>query len=165
MRAAMDIHPDWLPPLVLLTTYSGNWTRYLNVLYIFFKQDFVDSRPTFRGTSLGLKRCPVIDGKEATFWHLISEGEVEADRFPDLRRCERIRWPRPIIEQCDEKSVKVWWNERRGESRICLWVEEAEYLVVLAERKGYVLLWTAFPVTEPHRKRKLQQEYETSRKS
>jgi hypothetical protein len=43
-------------------------------------------------------------------------------------------------------------------------VEEAEYLVVLAERKGYVLLWTAFPVTEPHRKRKLQQEYEASRK-
>ncbi|MNH30689.1 hypothetical protein D3C79_909980 [compost metagenome] len=43
---------------------------------------------------LGLKRHPVIQGKEATFWHMISEGNDEAERLPDLRRCERIRWPR-----------------------------------------------------------------------
>jgi hypothetical protein len=105
----------------------------------------------------------VIQGKEATFWHLISEGELESDRLPDLRRCERIRWPRPVIEHTTEPVIKVWENERGSEKRVCLWLESAEYLVVLARRKSYVLIWTAFPVTEAHRKRKLQREYEASK--
>jgi hypothetical protein len=99
-------------------------------------------------------------GKEATFWHLISEGKVEGERLPDMRRCERIRWPRPIIEHADEPVIKIWENKRKRETRICIWFEDVEYLVVLASRKGYVLLWTAYPVTWAHTKRKLQKEYE-----
>lgn len=94
--------PDWLPPLVLFTDYGGNWNRYVEALYSYFKQDFVDSSPSFRGTQLALKRHPMEHGKEATFWHLISEGQVEDKRVPNLRRCERIRWPRPIIEYVDD---------------------------------------------------------------
>jgi hypothetical protein len=114
---------------------------------------------------LALKRHPVIQGKEATFWHLISEGKGEEERLPDLRRCERIRWPKPIIEHSDEATIKVWGNERKGEKRVCLWLEQEEYLVVLAERRGYILLWTAYLVKEKHRKVKLQKEYETYKKA
>lgn len=152
--------PDWLPPLVLLQSYDGDWDRYLDAIYAFFKQDFVNSQPSYRGVKLQLKRHPVIQNKEATFWHLISEGKTEVDRVPDLRRCERIRWPRPIIEQNNDILVKIWVNERSGEKRICLWLEEWEYLVVLAQRTGYLLLWTAYLVTQPHQKRKLQREYD-----
>jgi hypothetical protein len=98
-------------------------------------------------------------GKAATFWHLISEGKAEDERLPDLRRCERIRWPRPIIEHADTPIVKVWENKRKRDQRICVWFEEEEYLVVLARRKGYVVLWTAYLVTRPHTRRKLQREY------
>ncbi len=157
--------PDWLPGLVLFETYGGDWERYLKVLYAYFAQDFLDSRPAFHGAPIALKRYPIIAGKEATFWHLISEGEVEGDRLPDLRRCERIRWPRPVIEHAAEPVVKIWENERKSEKRVCLWLEKAEYLVVLAKRKGYVLVWTAYPVTEAHQKRKLQREYEASKNS
>lgn len=155
--------PDWLPGLVLFQAYGGDWERYLRALYAHFTQDFINSQPNFEGAPIALKRHPVIQGKEATFWHLISEGELEGARLPDLRRCERIRWPRPVIEHTAEPVIKVWENERRSEKRICLWLESAEYLVILARRKGYVLIWTAFPVTEAHRKRKLQREYEASR--
>jgi hypothetical protein len=55
----------------------------------------------------------------------------------------------------------VWKNRRGSQDRICLWFETQEYLVVLAERQEYILLWTAYMVTENHRKRKLQKEYET----
>lgn len=48
---------------------------------------------------------------------------------------------------------------RHNERRILLWFEEYEYLVVLAERNGYCLLWTAYPVTRDHGKRKLLKEY------
>ena len=151
---------DWLPPLVLLETYSGDWDVYIEALYGFFKKDFVDSKPLFRGKLLALKRHPVIQSKEATFWHLLSEGKIEENRLPDLRRCERIRWPRPIIEHESESRIKVWENKRGHETRICLWLENREYLVVLAKRKGYILLWTVYPVIEKHRKRKLQREYD-----
>lgn len=161
----MPNQPAWLPHLVLFDDYDGNWERYLRVLYTHFKHDFIDSQPEFKGTRLGLKRYPVIEGKEATFWHVISEGNVEEERLPDLRRCERIRWPRPVIEHAAEPVIKVWENERNGEKRINLWLENQEYLVVLAVRKTYILLWTAFPVTKPHRKAALQKEYAAYKKA
>jgi hypothetical protein len=144
---------DWLPPLVLLEEYGGNWDQYLN-----------DSRPTLKGMRVALKRHPIEKGKEATFWHLISEGKSEKDRLPDLRRCERIRWPRPIIEHDDDPAIKFWVNERRGEKRICLWFEEEEYLVILAKRHGYVIIWTAYVVTKTHTKVKLKKEHEACKK-
>jgi len=113
---------------------------------------------------VALKRHPIEKGKEATFWHLISEGKSEKDRLPDLRRCERIRWPRPIIEHYNQPAIKFWLNERRGEKRICLWFEEEEYLVVLAKRHGYVILWTAYLVTKTHMKLKLRKEHEAYKK-
>jgi hypothetical protein len=157
----MSDGPVWLPPLVLFENHGGNWDAYLDAIYAWFKQDFIDSKPIFQGRRLGLKKHPLTDGKEATFWHMIQSGEVEDDRLPDLRRCERIRWPRPIIEHSDDgDSVKVWKNQRGDQQRICLWFEAESYLVVLAERESYILPWTAYFVEEKHRKRKLQREYE-----
>lgn len=158
----MSETPIWLPPLVL---FEGNWEKYLDVLYGYFKQDFIDSKPAFRGRRLGLKKHPLNQGKEATFWHFIQEGSNEDDRIPDLRRCERIRWPRPVIENADKPDLKVWGNTRRGEKRILLWLEKQDYLVILAERNGYLLPWTAYLVAEEHRKKKLQREYEPFKKA
>jgi len=152
--------PAWLPPLVLLSDHGGNWNGYVSALYRYYRQDFENSRPTFDGVNVGTKRYPLEQGKEATFWHLISEGDIEKDRLPDLRRCERIRWPRPTIEHATNVGVKVWRNQRGGETRVCIWCEAAEFLVVLAKRSTYYLLWTAYPVVEEHRKRKLRKEYE-----
>ena len=150
---------NWLPELVLLEEYSGEWSYYFEVLYSIFKDDFINNRPQFRGVHLGLKRYPLVNGKEATFWHIISEGEGEENRIPDLRRCERIRWPKPVVEHFESRYIKLWENERKGEKRICLWLEEEDYLVILSHRKGYYLLWTTYLVKEEHRKRKLNKEY------
>ncbi|MGD1105344.1 MAG: hypothetical protein ABSA59_25135, partial [Terriglobia bacterium] len=79
----------WLPPLVCLPDYGGDWNTYVEAVYRFFRQDFVVSEPQFQG-----KRCGLLnpqrrgDGREGTFWHLISEGNIENDRLPNLRRCE-----------------------------------------------------------------------------
>ena len=109
----MSDAPDWLPPLISLGDYGGDWGAYLEAVYECFKQDFVYGKPVFQGRRLGLKRHPLSHGKEATFWHMIQEGAVEEDRTPDLRRCERIRWPRPTIEHDGDDAVKVWRNRRR----------------------------------------------------
>jgi hypothetical protein len=163
--SVMGVRPDWLPALILVQDYGGRWDKYVEVLYEFFEEDFVRNRPTFEGKLLGLKRQPHIEGKDATFWHLISEGKSEENRNPDLRRCERIRWPKAIIANSNEDCVKVWRNTRKRETRVCLWLENQEYIVILAKRRGYYLLWTAYPVTREHRKRKLRKEYEEYAKS
>lgn len=156
----MKGEPDWLPPLVLFSDYAGDWNSYLNAIYGYFQQDFVDSKPMFKGRRLGLKRYPLVQGKEATFWHIIQKGAIEEDRVPDIRRCERIRWPKPIIEHDADRAIKVWVNRRRGERRICLWFEQENYLVILADRGQYILPWTAYLVEQPHRQRKIQREYQ-----
>jgi len=156
--------PDWLPPLIELSDYAGDWQKYLHALYSAFAADFIEQTPSFRGAPVRLKRHPIVLGKEATFWHLISEGKTEDERLPDLRRCERIRWPRQIIENAVDPAVKSWENLRKGEKRICLWLEIEDYLVVLAVRRGFFLLWTAYLVTSEHQKRKLRTEYEKAHK-
>ena len=151
---------DWLPPLVLFSDYNGDWDRYLNALYAWFKQDFIDRKPIFQGRRLGLKRHPLTHGKEATFWHMTSEGQDEASRTPDFSRCERIRWPRPVIENSEDTKVKWWVSVKRNEERIHIWLEDEDYIVVLADRKGFLLPWTAFLVNREHTRRKLTREYE-----
>ncbi len=92
---------DWLPDLVLLNSYENSWNKYLEALYAFYKADFLNSKPKYRNMDIGVKRLPLYKNKESNFWHLIQEAyetKKEEDRIPDLRRCERIRWPRPVIE-------------------------------------------------------------------
>ena len=156
----MSETPDWLPPLVLFNDFGGNWETYMEAIYSFFKQDFIDNKPVFQGRRLGLKRLPMTHGKEATFWHMIQAGVVEEDRIPDFRRCERIRWPKPIIEHDDDPAIKIWSNRRGRDNRVCLWLIRENYLVILADRGDYILPWTAYLVEQPHRQRKLMQEYE-----
>jgi hypothetical protein len=155
---------DWLPELVLLDNYEGNWNQYIEAVYAYFKQDFVDSKPKFNDQYVELKRIPVYQNKESAFWHITSEGEEEGERIPDIRRCERIRWPRPIIEHRTDRSIRCWRNKRGQDNRIVLWFEDKDYVVILAERQGYILLWTAYLVTYSHTREKLQKEYEEAQK-
>jgi hypothetical protein len=152
--------PGWLPPLVPFSDFGGSWDAYVDAIYTLFTQDFINNKPVFQGRRLGLKRYPMTHGKEATFWHMIQEGDIEEERTPDLRRCERIRWPKPVIEHDNDPAIKIWRNKRGREERVCLWFAQENYLVILADRGEYILPWTAYLVEQPHRQRKLMREYE-----
>jgi len=145
--------------MVLMEAYENDWDRYLEALYKHFKNDFVDSRPKFNGQNIQLKRYPIERGKEATFWHLISQGQNEETRLPDFRRCERIRWPRPLIERFRHESVRCWTNRRRGEIRFLIALADFSYVTILSLRKGYLLLWTAYFLESEHQRIKLSKDY------
>lgn len=154
------IDPEgWLPDLVTLASCDGVWGTYLETIYRCFHEDFVRSKPAYKAKRFALKRHPLSEGREATFWHLISSGPNEADRRPDLRRCERIRWPRPMIEAIESAKVCVWRNWRKGKERILIATGDFSYVVVLDDRRNYVLLWTAYCVDREHRRQKLRREY------
>jgi len=158
---------EWLPALLLMESVGNDWTKYLELLHGHFVADFVDSQPKWPRKRVGLKKHPIIAGKAATFWHFTSEGEVEADRIPCMRRCERIRWPRPMMDEFDAEPPGttgcrvLWWKEeRRGEERYLLAPADFSYVLVVADRGDYVLPWTAYPTKYPHQQRKRRNAYE-----
>lgn len=156
----MTTQSNWLPELENFSDYRGDWDQYLSAIYEIFVADFIDNKPFFRNRRLGLKRYPISQGKEATFWHFTSEGDAEEDRTPDLRRCERIRWPKPTIENSDDQRLKIWAEPKGSNLRIHIWFEDEGYLVVLEDRKTYILPWTAFYVERDHQRKKYNKRWE-----
>lgn len=157
---------DWLPELLMLEHAGGDWGVYLEQLHNRFAADFIHSKPAWPGKRVGVKRHPEHGGKSATFWHLISEGAVEEERQPNMRRCERIGWPRPMIDEFDEAHPGatacriVWWKERRGnEQRYLLAPDDFSYVVVVADRGEYVLPWTAFWIEHDHQRTKRERAF------
>ncbi len=154
---------DWLPPLILMRDHDQSWPVYVEAVYTAFRQDFVLAQPRFQGLWVRCRRDPIFDGKEAGFWHCVSEGRLEADREPDIRRCERIAWIRASINGTGRSEVDCWENERNGEKRTLIWCRE-EFLVVLALRVRerddfrYYQLVTAYCTVEKHRRIKLRKE-------
>ena len=152
---------EWLPPLVLLDQHGGDPARYLEAVYGAFRADFIESRPTFRGRPVVPKRHPMMGNKEAGFWHCVSAGRLEDERLPDLRRYERIRWIRAVVEAAGTDRVRDWRNTRpRGGERAVIALPDFSFVVVLAVRSGYCILWTAYPVEQAHRRAKLRRECE-----
>lgn len=159
-----DQIPDWLPDLILLENYKGDWKAFINAVYQSFHKDFVNTRPFFEELPLFARYHPSYEEKGAAFWHLISEGNIECDRIPDLRRCERIRWPRPIIEKANSEDVKIWETYRpwkgQQQRRINFSIYNFGYIVVIAENSRGFDLVTAYCVEKTSRKEKLRNEFD-----
>jgi hypothetical protein len=150
-----------LPDLVRYANFS-NESEFLNALYEYFKQDFVYTKPVYKGTKLWLKRLPLRDEREATFYHITTTGKDENNRTLDIPRAERIRWIKPIIE-IEDKKILVWENERKKEENILLYLKEENFLIVLRKRKHGILFWTSY-YTDKCYKHKLLREYENYHK-
>jgi hypothetical protein len=154
--------PSWLPQTVTLESYSGDWEQYVEAIYRYFRADFIDGRTCFGQVLVTLVSYTQYKGKEDTFWHVISkEDNTVAGRIPDLRRCERIRWPRPVIEHNKTKGVLTWQRRMNGRMRTVIWVEDADYMVILVHKQGYYALLTAFNVEGSHERENLRAQYES----
>ena len=89
------------PPALIL--FRGEWAHYENLVYQAFIDSFVKPDTRFQGWRVSAQYRPETRGKGFSFWHTISEApdkknRNEDDRIPDLRRCERIRWIRWVID-------------------------------------------------------------------
>jgi len=151
-----------LPPLILLQDFGGNWNSFYDFVYQCFREDFINNTSSFfNGKRIGLKRHPLSsDNKEATFYHMTHEGHDEQNREPDIRRMERIKWPKYLMLNTHHDCLKIWRNKRGRDENILIFHEEEGYLLVLADRGDYILPWTAYLVSYPNKKQKLLKEYE-----
>lgn len=145
-----------MPELMHMT---GDWSSYEERIYGCFCATLVDDAPFFRGKRIVCQYDPATREKHHCFWHCISEGEIEADRTPDLRRCERIGWISWMIINsgaCDE--IIIIRQKRGRNDRVVLLHIMEKFAVVLNEGRNWCALVTAFC---PHQRKvdKLLKEY------
>ncbi len=148
-----------LPEIIEMNDFGGDFHSYNEAVYEIFKKDFVLNKPRFNGKRLGLKAHPIVDGKEYTYYHFTHSGNIENNRIPDFRRMERMGYPKPMIDKSKCKTLKVWRNKRGTKDRILILHEEEKYLVILDDRKGFILPWTAYYIENNSRLKRYLQEY------
>ena len=153
------------PDLIYLNDYAGNFQNYFNAVYAVFKIDFIKRQPDFESLKVAVRKYAEVDGLHRTFYHITHEGEDEQNRRPDIRRMERIRFPKFVIDNNKNKEILIWKNKRGKDERIILFNVAENYIVILTNRTDYYLFITAYFVETEHRKRSLLKEYETYKKA
>ncbi len=146
------------PNLIFLNDYL-DFQLYFRAVYNIFENNFIKSKPQYNGLDVGVKKYPEVDGIHRTFYHITHEGEDEQNRLPDIKRMERIHFPRFYIDNTQHKDILIWENTRGRDTRVLMFNEEQSYVVILNKREGYYLFWAAYLVEQEHRKNKLLKEY------
>jgi hypothetical protein len=141
----LSLYP--FPALIGFEAFNGDWGKYESFLY----QNFLDNivkKLSFAGQPISCKYFEPISGFHRTFWHLITENltnsKIDEDRTPDFRRCERLHWIPHIFENINDNGVSCWISKRKGETKIVIWIEAEDYMIVLTKRKEYYLLTSAY---------------------
>ena len=131
-----------LPDLMPL---QGEWADYVEAIYQIYVEQVANGGLTFNSLRVTCQFRPESQGKHFGFWHVISEGELEDNRLPDLRRCERITWIAYLIVNIETDTEVSWWENKRGrDTHTVIWHEAENFVVILAKRNGYYLLKTAY---------------------
>lgn len=149
------------PDLIYFNDYAGNFQNYFKAVYAVFENDFIKNQPQYEGLKVAVRKYPEVDGLHRTFYHITHEGEVENNRQPDIRRMERIRFPKFIINNNTHNEILIWKNKRGKDERIVIFNEAENYIVILTDRTEYYMFITAYYIETEHRKRSLLKEYET----
>ena len=138
---------DFLPDLLLLSDFGNDWDTYLDELYRVYLKEIVNGDLSFNDLPIRFQFRPMSHGKGFGFRHLIKASESEEGRPPDLKRCECLRWIGWIIKNVKTNADILWWENRRGSStHVVLWFKPAKFAVILAKRKDYYLLKSAYSV-------------------
>lgn len=126
--------------------FHGDWATYVEELYEIYLDEVANAGLTFNSLPVRTRFNPMTDNKGYGFWHIISDGEVEEERNIDIRRCERVPWVPYWITTAKTPPAPIsWWKNKRGsDTHIVIFNEENRYVVILAERKDYYLLKTAY---------------------
>ena len=143
----------WLPKIITLEEFDGDYEKDLNHLHEIFLNNFaqtklkIDNKPIYYDDR-------VIDssGKCECFIHITTcADDVTKDRNFDPRRCERLVWVKPTIEnRTDEVSVKIWEVRKKGKNKLNILIESERYHVVLTKYKKSYVLNTAYYVDQNH---------------
>lgn len=150
--------PLWLPRLFDVTQWSHDTH---DLLYEIFHKDFIQNPTHYLGQRIGFEKI-IEEGKEKAFWHITTREDKESgERFTDLRRCERLPWLKPILENAGNPEILSWeYTEGDGVIKVYVWLKDYDYVAIMKKtRKGFLILLTAFWVEHEYMKRALMKKY------
>lgn len=88
----MAVSINDVPDKLFLSDYGGNYSTYIDAVYSVFEKDFIRRKAYFGSWPLQMKVHPEFQDRAYTFYHMTHKGNVENERVPDFRRCERMPW-------------------------------------------------------------------------
>ncbi|QMV84276.1 hypothetical protein HW450_07770 [Corynebacterium hindlerae] len=145
--------------------------EYLDSLFNTFLKTLIH-RPLYwktAGCRVSFRRYEEVDGRYASFWHLISGGsQTDTERNVEIERCRRIGWIRPMVEAFNQdfpnrENHIYWWvspDPRWRGRRYGLATEGFEYVLFIEERPKYALIITAYYVKQTRRRAKFRAEHD-----
>ncbi len=161
--------PEWLGPLARLEDCKDGAEKYVEYVFSFFKRDFIDSTPMFKGKRVGFDKNDD-GGRPVGFTHITTEEDrASKKRELSMRRCERIGWIKAIIEHSDDPAILLWEKEhfasKRITNRFYLFLECDNFVVILEEKKKGYFMITAIFVDNPSQREKHLKAYEAYQKA
>lgn len=138
-----------LPMRLTYDMFNENLAQYIKALYNIFKKDFIDNKPSFQGKPVDIIHEQFFQGKERSFWHIISSGQEDVTRELDSDRCSRLPWVRPFIDEngsCDNYRFWIKWFDKTKKDRYYIWCTAVNYMVILEDRNTHFKLITAYKV-------------------
>lgn len=162
---------SWLPKLLIVEDFDHDWKKHDEAVYRKFQDDLIKTNPNFKLKRFSLNKSQMLEGRERIFWHLVTEGNVEDEnRTIDPRRCERIGWIKPVVEEYPQSRIYIWSNTRTRkqggqDKRYVLSATDFSYVVILSDKGTYALLITMYFVENDNRKETFRREFEEWKKA
>jgi hypothetical protein len=168
--------PDWLPEIASVNPWTESTYE---MLYTIFCRDIRDYNLRYSGNDVW-SFPDIEDGKEIIFWHLTTrnvkrkkiprrkrkyypEGQTDAEiaRLPDLRRCERLPWVKPLIEHQSEPEVLAWdYEEGDRTIKTYAWIKDNDFVVIMKKYPdGKRRLITSFYVDRTFKRKDFERKY------
>jgi hypothetical protein len=154
----MSIYPDWLPNIYPVKPWKSDT---YDQLYNLFKNDFINTTPKYNGSPVWIFPEKE-DNKEVIFWHLTTkQDKITRTRYPDFDRCERLPWPRSLIDNPCKPEVLSWdFKEGDGGIKTYIWLKDLDYLVIMKKySNNSCRLLTSFNIEHKSYKSKLLKKY------
>jgi hypothetical protein len=154
----MSGKPDWLPEPLSLSSWSA---QTYDQLYKWFQVEIL-AQPLLYGGKGVWHFSDMEDGRECLFWHLTCRKDnLTNERIPDLQRCRRLPWLRPLLLNADEPEVLDWdYAEGDGTTKTYVWLRDHDYLVIMKKYPdGSRRLVTAYWIEYEHEKAKLLKKH------
>lgn len=169
---------EWLPELATVSPWehSGENDTY-EMLYQIFCHDVKNHDLKYNNFNVRFFR-DLEDGKEKIFWHLTSRAEkakkvprrkrkfydsdtIPAQRYPDLRRSERLPWVKPLIENPGKSEVLAWdYKEGDGSIKTYVWLKDYDFVVIMKKYQNNTRrLVTSFYVDSGYKRMDFERKY------
>ena len=138
-----------------------NWVAVQNKAYNFFLNDIVYRFFKFKGKRTYGSACGEARCHWERFEHIITKGDDEEERIPNIDRLKRITWIRPLIElNCNCEDYKVFPDTtKKNKKRWCIWCSKTNFIVILEDKGKNFRLITAFIVLYKNKRNDLETDY------